>query len=59
MPLSAIRARLGSIPHAKRLKIALISTAADRLLTDITWLVNEVHRLRIEVRSLTDQVRRD
>lgn len=52
MNLDAIKARLSSINPAKRLRIATISTAADRVLEDVRWLISEVQRLRSEVSAL-------
>ena len=52
MNLGAVKARLGSIPPAKRVEIALISTAADRLLEDVKGLVALCQGLRDHIRSL-------
>lgn len=59
MNIDAIKARLGSISPAKRLKLATVSTAADRLLDDARWLVREVERLQAEIAMLNQLVKED
>lgn len=48
MDVNAIKSRVKSIAPVKRLKIATISAAADKVLEATPWLVEEVQRLTLE-----------